>query len=688
MQSTEDNTTNIDDMYKDDLDEKSEYTESTKFTNWANEPTVEDLKKDLIEGRSAHEAHIVKLNVWLDNLRITGQAKRKKVPGRSSISPKLIRKQAEWRYASLSESFLSTEDMFDISPVTFEDKKSAEQNQLVLNNQFSTKIDKVGFVDELIRALVDEGTVIIRTGWAYETIDIEVEVQKIQTEDGETYSFEEAEKLGIQSGTVVIAIEIQEKVTENKPTLDICPLQNLIIDPTCEGILEDAAFVIYSFETSLAKLKKEGKYKFLDKIQTTNDSSVLADPDHVADQHSAEFNFADKPRKKMVAYEYWGLWDTNNTGTVQPIIATWVGGQMIRLELNPFPDQKNPFTGIQYLPVRKSVYGEPDGELLEDNQKVIGAVTRGMIDIMGRGANGQTGMQKGALDITNRRKFEKGLDYEFNGGINPRDSFHQHIMSEIPQSAEAMINMQQNEADSLSGVKSFSKGISGAALGTTATGVRSALDATAKRELGILRRVANGITKIGRKVISMNSEFLSDIEVIRITNEEFIEVRRDDLAGDIDLRLTVSTAEVDNEKAQELSFMLQTLGPNQDPEITKMIQVDIAKLRKMPELAKRLEEYVPQPDPLAVKKAELEIALLEAQVFNENAKGKENEIDSQLKLARARNLDSKSDTEDLDFLDKQSGAGRQHELDMKGADRDAQLDLKIADKQLETKKDK
>jgi hypothetical protein len=49
------------------------------------------------------------------------------------------------------------------------------------------------------------------------------------------------------------------------------------------------------------------------------------------------------------------------------------------MEENPFPDKKLPFISVQYLPTRKSIYGEPDGALLEDNQKIIGAVTRGMI---------------------------------------------------------------------------------------------------------------------------------------------------------------------------------------------------------------------------------------------------------------------------------------------------------------------
>ena len=77
---------------------------------------------------------------------------------------------------------------------------------------------------------------------------------------------------------------------------------------------------------------------------------------------------------------------------------------MIRLEKNPFPDKKPPFVKAVYMPVRKSSWGEPDGELLEDNQKIVGAITRGMIDLLGKSANGQTAFKKGALDPVNKRK--------------------------------------------------------------------------------------------------------------------------------------------------------------------------------------------------------------------------------------------------------------------------------------------
>lgn len=655
-----------------DNNEELDFTQ-IKLTEWANEPSVSDLKKDAEEARGDHDTHVTNVSTWLDNLNGV-QAGLDKLPkNRSRVVPKLIRKQAEWRYAALSEPFLSTEDVFNVEPVTYEDKPAAEQNSLILNNQFNTKLDKVNFIDEYVRTAVDEGTVIVRVGWEYEDEIEEIEVPKYMA--GAT-----GEQILIGTETVE-----QTNVLKNQPTLEVCDYRNVIIDPTCKGDLNKAEFIIYSFETSFSELQKDGRYKNLDNINA-DDNNPLNDPDH--SPSTTNFRFKDNPRKKLIAFEYWGYWDIDGSGIVKPIVATYVGNTMIRLEENPFPDQKLPFVLVQYLPVRKAIYGEPDGHLLEDNQKVVGAVTRGMIDIMGRSANSQIGYRKGTLDITNKRKFELGLDYEYNNNVSdPRQAFHMGTFPEIPRSAMEMIQLQNTDAESLTGVKAFSSGLSGQALGSTATGIRSALDATSKRELGILRRLARGMEEIGRKIISMNAEFLSEEEIVRVTNEDFVTIRRDDLRGELDLRLTISTAETDNEKAQELSFMLQTGQQSMDPGEVRIIRAEIAKLRKMPALAKRIEEYQPEPDPLAVQEAQLKIALLEAQIQNERNKALENQADIGLKeakteteLAKGRNLHSKSDQQDLDFLEKESGMDHAKEMEKREFDRGANLDLKAAEK--------
>lgn len=685
----------------EDLDnEQEEAIEESKLAKWINPPKLDELKQDYTSAQSDHSTHVTKVNTWLDNLNVEGKAKQKNGDKRSNVVPKLIRKQAEWRYAALSEPFLSTDDLFNTDPVTFEDKKAAIQNGLILNNQFNTKINKTDFIDEYIRTAVDEGTVICRVGWCYEEESVEVEVddfqyvpsqdptvlsklqvlQELMQSDPITYNQtipieqQTALQLSIENGLPIIAIkigshtEVQTKIIKNHPTVEVCSYEDVIIDPTCYGVMDDAKFVIFRFETSLSDLKAYGKYSNLDKIETDG-SNNLSQIDINRDYHS--FTFKDKPREKIVAYEYCGYWDIDNTGLVKPIIVTWVGETIIRMEELPFPDKKLPYVKVQYLPVRKSVYGEPDGALLEDNQAIIGALTRGAIDIAGRSASSQIGSRKDALDTINRKKFNEGKDYEYNPGVTPNDVFYMHTYPEIPRSVEYLINVNNMEAESITGVKSFSQGVSGASLGNVAAGVRGALDAASKRELGILRRLADGIVQIGRKFTAMNAEWLSEEEVVRITNEEFVTIRRDDLVGSIDIKLSISTAEADEQKAQELSFMLQTMGNTMPQDFSQMLLAEIATLRKMPTLAKKIERYVPQPDPIQQQMQMLQLQLLQAQIANEQAKAMENQGNAMLdqakavtEQAKAKMLDSTADKVNLDFIEQESGIAHKRAVDV------------------------
>ena len=675
-----------------------EYQEKSKLAKWKNPPKLDELKSDLSSALSDHDRHITKVNTWLDNLNITGSAKIDNGKKRSNIQPKLILKQAEWRKAALTEPFFSTDDLFNAEPITYEDKKAAVQNALVLNKQFNTDIDKNKFITDYVHTLVEEGTAIVRTGWNYieELTQEEVQdfefipsqdtayLQKLQElaqgkqDDPINFSqtvpqeFQQALELSIQYGTPMFPqnigshIETTEKVIKNCPTVEVINFNDAIIDPSCRGDIDKAQFFIYRFETDMSDLQKAGIYSNLEKIDTEFSENITTDS-YNREQYS--FNFKDKPRQKLIAYEYWGYWDIDGSGIVKPIVVTWVNNVIIRQEDNPFPHKKLPFVLVQYIPVRQSIYGVPDGEFLEDNQKIIGAVTRGMIDLMGRSANAQQGVRKDALDVTNKRKFDKGEDYEFNPNAHPSEAFHMSQYPEIPSSAEYMLNLQNMEAESITGVKSFSQGIGGQSLGNVAVGVRGALDAASKRELSIARRLADGLVKIARQIVSMNSEFLSEEEVIRITNEEFVTVRRDDLAGNIDIRISISTAEVDEQKAQELSFMLQTMGNTMPQDFSQMILVEIAKLRKMPDLAKKIEKYQPTPpppDPLQ----EAQLQLLQAQIQEIQAKIAEHQAQAQLEYAKiateqskAKQLSSLADKTDLDFINDESGIAHQRAIE-------------------------
>lgn len=685
--------------------------------DWKKKPKLSALKDDLTAATSSHATQKAKIQEWLDNLNVEGAAKVNTPKGNSRVVPKLIRKHAEWRYAALSEPFLSTVDLFNVKPVTWEDRQAAQQNQLLLNYQFQHAVNKQQFIDEYIRTAVDEGTVILRTGWAFEEKDVTETVPVARfipdpsfepvlqealylrenspseyltnVPDEVKTSLDMLEAEGVVYRPEIIGEESRtvRKTVKNHPTVEICDYRNVLIDPTCNGDLKKAQFVIYSFETSMTELRKDVRYKNLDYINLNN-NNVLSQGDHAVTGGSNSFEFQDEARKKLIVYEYWGYWDYDDSGIAKPIVVSWVGDVVIRMEESPFSDGELPFVSVQYLPVRRSVYGEPDGALLEDNQRIVGAITRGMIDIMGKSANAQTGFSKGFLDATNMRKYMNGMDYEFNQGQDPRLSVFMHKFEEIPASAMNMLNLQTMEAESLTGVKSYGQGIASSSLGDVAAGIRGALDAASKRELGILRRLSKGVIEVARKFISMNSQFMSDEEVIRVTNDHFIQVRRDDLAGNFDLELSISTAEEDNNKAQELAFMMQTVGNNMGTDLMKMMLADIARLRKMPDLAHKIETYEPAPDPYQEQLAQIEILKLQLELEKLRAETNKINTDAHLNMAKAGDVQASADQKTLDFVEQEKGVKQERDLEKQGEQARAQTQMKIIDHQLKMAQDR
>jgi len=568
------------------------------------------------------------------------------VEGKSAIVTKDIKKQIEWLIPSVSDAFLSTSDIIKCNPVTYEDSPSARQNELLLNTQFCRKFHRYNFVNKSLRVLATEGTVVIKTGWDYLDEEIKAKAPRIvQNEDG--------------SETVVGMAETTElKVLKNQPTAEVCRNEDIYVDPTCMDDMDKCQFVIHRYETDLSTLRADGRYKNLDKVKHASSGD---DFDFVP-QDPYGFKFDDNERKKIVVYEYWGNYDIDEDGIVEPVVCSWIGNVIIRLEDNPYPDKKPPFIIVPFNSVPFQMYGEALAENIGDNQKVKTAITRGLIDNMARSNNSQIGIRRGALDMNNRKKFLQGKNFEFNG--NPND-FWQGSYNQIPGSVFDMLSVMNNEIESQTGVKSYSGGLNGSSLGSSATAARGTLDASAMRRLHMVRNYAENCMKpLMRKWMSYNAEFLEEEEVIRVTNEQFIPVRRDDLLGTVDIDINISTLEDNHSRSQELGFLLQTLGNSMPFEMTQIILAEIVRLGRMPDVEKQIREFQRPEDPaqeqikqLEMQKLMLQNKLLEAEINDLIAKADENRVDIKVKTAKAmreeaaaRKLSSETDRIDLDFI--------------------------------------
>jgi hypothetical protein len=688
---------------------------------WKQEPTLEDLQADQKEAESYHSTHVANLSKWKTDREGGKEIKVDPRKRKSKVRPKLVRKQQEWKYPALEEPFLSSSKLFEFLGRTAEDVEAAKQNQIIFEYQLNTLMNKTKLVNDIVRRDVEQGSVIVKAGWEFEEKKIKAkEKMPIYATPEQSYEYlmamvqsgqineAEAEAI-IQSGEPVVISEktvIVEKVvtTKNQPQWLVCNGENVMLDPGCNGDIKTALFLIHDYDTNYSELKKNeykvekyiddngeeieeefGHYKNIDNINLNADEGFEGNRDFENDD-SRSFQLKDKARKKLRAFEYWGYWDIHGTGELVSIVATWVNNTLVRMEENPFSHNRIPYSMAHYMPVMDSPHGEPDAELLIDNQETVGKLLRASLDITSTHAVGQEFIDEQLLpSAVQKDNYYKGNTVFFRGGFDPQKSIHRRSVEPVPSTVFNMLQREEAEAESLTGTKSFSGGISGQALGASATGIRSALDATSKRELSILRRLSSMFVDLARMTIAMNQEFMEEEQVIRITNEEFATIRRDDLQGEFDLKINISTPEKDNETADKIMTLMQTNAANMPSEIANLHYAKIARLWNQVDLAEKMENIEPegpsesqlQAEQMQMDNLRLENELLKKQIQEADSRiserysrSRENEVDvrkktaeASLKEAQASKLLSERDKIDYDVIRDHDGINESRHME-------------------------
>lgn len=711
-------------MNKDNIDKLQK--------DWANEPSYSDLNED-VEGMAGLQDSI---RNDLSAYRLSKEGGKKVVvkTGKSNTRPLVVRTQQEWKYASLEEPFLNNPKMFDIRPRGKDDELSARQNGIMLNYQYDTLLDKTKLINDVVRSFVDEGTVIIKTGWeveyGVEEVEQEVPVYASAEESllliqglvqAGQMSPEEAQQIvtsgkPMQSGVEMQVVE-QEVLIKNQPKHEVLDGANVGIDPTAEGDISKAKFIWHEYETSFAELV-QSKYEVDDEGNESGyykniEAAIAAgEEDAVNRENKADyektFMFNDKARKKIKAVEYWGTWDIQGDGKLVSIVAEWVNGVMVRLEENPFPHGRLPFSMAQYMPVLRGSRGEPDCKLIDDKQDAIGKLTRAAHDIASVTAVGQEFIDNSLfISPADKQQYEKGNTVYVTPGADVRRSIYRRSVDPIDPSIFKLIETNTAESEVITGTRPFSGGGgTGAGLGLA----KISLDATAKRELSVLRRLSALFVDMARMVISMNQAYQEEEQVVRVTDGEYVEVRRDDLEGRVDLRIGISTAEKDAQQSDSLSMVLQTNAASMDPGLYKKVLGRILRLQYEPDLAHDVETFEPEPDAgrqelqaLAIEKARLENEKLKAEMLsiqsivseratrsteniqadiqNKLAQAELRAAQAELALANAELARSRGDQIDQDVLDTDSGiksdrsfSEREHKASLKMEENTAKVE--------------
>ena len=595
-----------------------------KFPTQTEREALQNFKADFIASETAKAEQDLKVKGWRDTLN--GELYGNETIGKSQIVSRDVKRQSAWLHPSLLEPFVSARFSVDCVPMSFEDEPLCEQTEKVLNIQFCNQFHRYNFMSKALKVLDSDGTVIVRTFW-----EITTKKEMQEQPDMSIDEFGEEVQIGIKE------VEVEVLVT-NRPSAKVCRNEDVFRDPTCQDDTDNCQFTIYRYETDMSTLKKSGNYKNLDKLDgATSDASYFP-------EDKSLFRFTDKARAKLTVYEYWGNYDLDGDGIAEPIVCCWVQDTIIQLKPNPYPDKKQPFLIVADNSIPFQMYGESNTAISTDTQMFKTALSRGIIDNFASANNGQKGFPNGFVDTTNEDKLMKGKNYFYNSdGVG--SGIIEHNYNAVSNSVFTMISMLDANLEALSGVKSFSSGINSASLGGSgsALATQGALDSSATRLLDKVRNVSeNLLIPLFRKWVSYNSKFLEPDQVTRMTNREYVEYKTDDVEGDLDIRIEVSTLEDNAMKSRELNMSIQSGGQADSPEVRQMLRAKTLDLQGLVDVAEAVRTYKPEPNPQEEKMAELTMAKLEVEIALEQAKVKEINANSELTMAKIETEISKA----------------------------------------------
>jgi len=665
----------------------------------SNAEILKVLKQDLNNSESFKSEWDTKREIYHNEW--AGKRYGNEVKGKSQVISRDIKIAQTWQHSTLKDPFVNSTDGIKVTPVGAEDTPLYEQTATVLNYQYSREFKRYKFITSALKVFQVEGTVVARCFWDFKekVVSVEEPIMEMRLPPEIDQRMQQA-LVAVQAGLmtpgqyqqmqmqaqqmaqeVQVGIKTVKKtvVISNRPDSRVCKNTDLWIDPTCKDDIENAQFVIEKFKTNMSELKQNPLYSNLENIKVEDEESYDEYDEQYEDDGS--FIFTDEARKELDVYEYWGNFDLKGDGIAVPMVCAWVGNTVIRLEESPYSDGKVPFVSCAFDPEPFSINGEANGELLSTDQKLRTSIKRSFIDTLDKSTNGQRGIPEGSLDPIEERNFKNGKDFKFQGQ-NP--NFWEGKYNDFNSSVMNFYGMIGSEMQSATGIRPFAGGQSNGVL-QSAKQVGAAMDAVGKREVDISRNFAeNFIKPMIIKWHSMNNDFLEAKDIERITNKPYVPYDPADPDGSMDIRIQVNTAEADAEKSRELAFLQQTMGPNDDPKVSRRIRSEMFKLKQMPELAKWIAEYEPQPDPIAQQKAQLEIEELKASIAEKKSRAEENMIDIELKKAKtivekakARQLHGESDSNDLDYVRTQTGQKHREDLEKEQQKANNQLRNKV-----------
>jgi hypothetical protein len=319
---------------------------------------------------------------------------------------------------------------------------------------------------------------------------------------------------------------------------------------------------------------------------------------------------------------------------------------------------------------------------------------------MARSNNGQKFFKKNSLDTVNLNRLKRGDPYV---EVNTNDSINTDVMdgsfNQLPAAIFNFWSLVDQQAEVLTGVLKTMQGLPGSELKASTSNFATMMSQSQIRLLDITNNLTTGLKRMFMLWTYMAMEYLSEDEIQSITGFNLSEMKvkeskklqiqfgLTDLNGQptvdqetfdkamflilaevkdmfdnkdvkFDINLRVGTDGLKQIKIQQLNMFMQQAAPLTEagavpPDAIKELVAQLAEQMDMPDIAKNIRTYTPQPDPVQQQMMQLEMALKAAEV-------KKSEALAANAMARTQNVNVKTQKDaistDADLANKYADA--------------------------------
>jgi hypothetical protein len=274
----------------------------------------------------------------------------------------------------------------------------------------------------------------------------------------------------------------------------------------------------------------------------------------------------DKSRTQYWVFECFGKYDIDGDNVSEDMIVTVIGDKVVRVEQNDL--ERAHFAVLSPYPDQYQITGKTIDDAIGELQDIKVAMYRQIVLNIANNNDRQAIVSEENLhptDLAENRKYMRAVNMQ---GKSVRDVVE--FMPESPLSSAVFPVLQQIDQikENRTGVTRYNQGSDSGDLNKTATGITAIMGAANQRIEMIARMFSEtGVVDLFKMLVEMNSRYISQDVVIRLTNGKPLQIRPDDLKGEYDLDVA---AGVGAGQRQEATQNMMLLIGQIYPALTKM----------------------------------------------------------------------------------------------------------------------